>query len=360
MKEWYLIGSNTSPNMTGGYENQGFLDCRDDAFAESLQTEIATDAILYNCDLSEATKLRCIIQGNSADTQLKSMERIGLFVRGTVKAGMYIFFENRYWLITGYPSYNGIYEKAVMQLCQYKLRWQNAKGEIIERWLNATSSSKYDMGETGNSTIVLTSDNLLLLLPNDDESLDLDGKRVFIDKREVNPTKVYKITRTDSVLYDYGEHGGILSFIADKTELNTNTDRQDLRLCDYIEISDDNTEEDPTTPPENPDEMTDLWGMKLKYSTLKIKSLNKKYTVTAHLYDGDGVEVTEGVEYEWTVVSDVEGLVENYVTWSSDGNVLTLSVDNACDKFGEIVVVGCKDKITGHRDSINLEITEVW
>lgn len=322
MKEWYLIGSNTSPNMTGGYENQGFLDCRDDAFAESLQTEIATDAILYNCDLSEATELRCIIQGNSADTQLKSMERIGLFVRGTVKAGMYIFFENRYWLITGYPSYNGIYEKAVMQLCQYKLRWQNAKGEIIERWLNATSSSKYDMGETGNSTIVLTSDNLLLLLPNDDESLDLDGKRVFIDKREVNPTKVYKITRTDSVLYDYGEHGGILSFIADKTELNTNTDRQDLRLCDYIEISDDNTEEDPTTPPENPDEMTDLRATITFKGDQELKIGGTTKTLTGSFVDSDG-NATEDIGV-WEVITIDELLP--YLEYTITDNTLKINV----------------------------------
>ena len=318
MKEWYLIGSNTSPNMTGGYENQGFLDCRDDAFAESLQTEIATDAILYNCDLSEATEVRCIIQGNSADTQLKSMERIGLFVRGTVKAGMYIFFENRYWLITGYPSYNGIYEKAVMQLCQYKLRWQNAKGEIIERFGNFTSSSKYDMGETGNSTIVLTSDNLMILLPNDDESLDLDGKRVFIDKREVNPTKVYKITRTDSVLYDYGEHGGILSFIADKTELNTTTDRQDLGICDYMEVSDE-TEEDPTTPPENPDEMTDLTIAISGNKNLKV-GFSRTYTATITDIDGNAGEWDNS--YSWNVVSDFE------VGQELDSNAIKLLVED--------------------------------
>lgn len=356
MKEWYLIDR---PSTTsGGYENEALNDYRDDAMYDMLETELASTVILYNYDLSESTEIRCIIQGNSADTQLKSMERVGLFVRGTVKAGMYICYENRYWLITGYPSYNGIYEKAFMQLCQYKLRWQNAKGEIIERFGNFSSSSKYDMGETGNSTITLTSDNLMILLPNDDESLDLDGKRVFIDKREVNPTKVYKITRTDSVLYDFGEeHGGILSFIADKTELNTTTDRQDLRLCDYIEIDDTGDSTDtPTTPPENPDERTDLWHMKLKYSTLKIKPLNKKYTVTAHLYDGDGNEVVDGVEYEWSVVSEVD----EYITYSTDGNSLTISLSTDCEDFGELVTISCMSKYTGQSDEIQMEVTEVW
>ena len=319
IKEWYLITPNTRPNITGGFENDAFLDYKDDAFAESLDTDIAKTVILHNYDLSESTEIRCIVQGNSADTQLKSMERIGLFVRGTVKAGMYIFYENRYWLITGYPSYNGIYEKAVMQLCQYKLRWQNAKGEIIERYIALSSASKYDIGETGNSTIVLTSDNLTLLFPNDEESLNVYGKRVFIDKRTI-PEKVYKITRSDDVLYDYGEeHGGILSFIADKTELNTTTDRQDLRICDYIEVSDDTEEPStPTAPPENPNETTDLRvGIDGK-ETIRC-GVTRTYTALFTDLDGNAVE---DVNFSWNVVSDFT--VEQNV----DSNKIELKVDD--------------------------------
>lgn len=322
MQDWYLITPNTRPNITGGFENDAFLDYKDDAFAESLDTDIAKTVILHNYDLSESTEIRCIIQGNSADTQLKSMERIGLFVRGTVKAGMYIFYENRYWLITGYPSYNGIYEKAVMQLCQYKIRWQNASGKIIERYICTSSASKYDVGESGNSTIILTSDNLTLLLPNDEESLNLYGKRVFIDKR-TPPEKVYKVTRSDDVLYDYGEeHGGILSFIADKTELNTTTDRQDLRLCDYIEIDEDTntpSEDSPTTPPENPDEMTDLRVVISGNKNLKV-GFSRTYTATITDVDGNAVE-WDGT-YSWNVVSDFE------VGQETDGNTIKLLVEN--------------------------------
>lgn len=247
------------------------------------------------------------------------MERIGLFIRGTVKAGMYIFYENRYWLITGYPSYNGIYEKAVMQLCQYKLRWQNINGEIIERWCNATSASKYDTGESGNSIIILTSDNLTLLLPDDDESLDLDGRRVFIDKRKINPTKVYKITRTDSVLYDYGEeHGGVLSFIADKTELNTTTDRQDLRLCDYIEIDDSTA----PTPSENPDKTTVLKPVITFKGTQELKIGGSTKTLTGSFVDADGNTTTDiGV---WEVITIDELLP--YLEYTIDGNTLKINV----------------------------------
>lgn len=337
MKEWYLIDR---PSTTsGGYENDTLNDYRDDAIYDMLETELASTVILHNYDLSESTEIRCIIQGNSADTQLKSMERVGLFVRGTVKAGMYIFYENRYWLITGYPSYNGIYEKAVMQLCQYKLRWQNSSGKIIERYGNFTSASKYDTGEKSNSTIILSTDNLTILLPNDDESLNLDGKRVFIDKRVVNPTKVYKITRTDSVLYDFGEeHGGILSFIADKTELNTTTDRQDLRLCDYIEI-DDNTNtpsEAPTTPPENPNETTDLRAVISGNKNLKV-GFSRTYTVK--FTDENGNEIDES-DWTWDVGADYIDVVEQ------NGNEIELLIENE-DYIGSSFVLSVvKDTVT--------------
>lgn len=301
MKEWYL--TTPKPNIVSGYESDAISEYSQSNFTDVLETLFSDTVLLYNNTLTESKEIQCVIQGNSADTQLKSMERTGLFPIGTVKAGMYIFFENRYWLITGYPSNNKSYEKAVMQLCQYKLRWQNAKGEIVERWINLTSASKYDVGETGNSTIILTSDNLTLLFPDDEESLNIDGKRVFIDKR-VPPEKVYKITRSDDALYDFGEHGGVLSFIADKTELNTTTDRQDLGICDYIEISDDT--ESPTTPskpPENPDEMTDLRATISGNKNLKV-GFSRTYTATITDIDGNAVEWDN--TYSWNVISDFE------------------------------------------------------
>ena len=226
MQKWYLMNVNTNPDSFGGFKNNAFL--------EALKTEIASTAILYNHDLSKQQEIRCIIQGNVSNSRSKSMERTGLFQHGQVKAGMYLFFENRYWLITGYPGTNGIYDKVSMVLCQYRLRWQNSEGTVTERWCNGTCSTKNDGGETGNTMLRLSSNSITLLLPNDEESLDLDGKRVFIDKHSDNPLKVYKIMRCDDILYDYGnEHGGILSFIADKTEFNSETDNQELRICDY-------------------------------------------------------------------------------------------------------------------------------
>lgn len=293
-KEWYLLSSSTKPNSIGGYENEGFQDYKDDAFSEALETDIATTVILYNHDLSESQEIRCIIQGNTSDTQLKSIERSGLFVPHTVKAGMYVLFENRYWLIDGYPGTQGTYEKATMCLCQYNLRWQNADGKIIERWCNLISASKYDVGEGGNNTIFLTSNNFTMKMTCDDETMELERKRVFIDKRQKNPTKVFKITRNDDVLYDYGDkyHGSILSFIVDKDELNKKTDNQELRICDYFNVSFNQIIQS-----ENPQEMTiSIVGS----DTLRI---GKTKSWTAEFKDKDGNDI-ECSDWEWNIKAD--------------------------------------------------------
>ena len=301
MQEWYLIGNNTKPNMIGGYENEGFLDCKDDAFYETLETDLADIVILYNYDLSESKEIRGVVEGNTADTQLKSMERSILVPVGTLHSGDYIFFEDEYWIVDGRPGNNKIYEKATLKECQYKLRWQKDDGTIVERFANLTSSSKYDVGENGNNTIILTSNNYLIIMPNDKDSMTIDGKRVFIDLSDI-PEKVFKITRNDDVLYNHHTHGGTLNLIADKTELNKEKDNQELWLCDYIDISSPAT---PTPPkPSNPDETADLSAKISGNTNLRI-GVTRTYTVTLSDKEGNAVQWND-TKYSWNVISDFD------------------------------------------------------
>ena len=288
MKEWYLT-DNYKPTTISGYESDIISEFAESNFNDVLETTFSDSVILYNYDLSESKEIRCIIQGNSADTRLNSIKRTGLFPIGTVKAGMYVYFDNAFWLITGYPSSNKSYEKATLDLCQYKLKWQNAKGDVIERWGNFTSASKYDDGLQDGKTIILSSDNLNILLPNDEESLGLAYKRVFIDTKPL-PEKVYIISRTDDVLYNFGEHGGILSFIADKTEFDPSKDNQEFGICDYIP---------PTTPPEIDDETTILNGVISGSDSLKL-GFTRTYTVNVTDKDGNSIGWSDE-DFYWSI-----------------------------------------------------------
>lgn len=218
---WYLLKSPHS--QLSGFENDALNDFANEGFEEILETNIASDVELCNYDLSVCTPIRVVIQNRTQDTKLKALNRHMLAPIGTCKAGMYVKYKNRYWLIVGLVDDNGTYEKAILVLCNYLLSWINEQGKVIQRWVNITSASQYNHGETGSRFYNIRSDQLLIVSPNDDECVMLDtGIRFVIDKRcklyekSFNDTVVsetskklitYTFTRTDGVLYDYQDSG---------------------------------------------------------------------------------------------------------------------------------------------------------
>ena len=234
-----------------------------------------------------------------------------------IKIGEYLHDtkDDTYWLIYNSFNVNDVHYEGKMIQCNYLLRWQLANGEIIERWSNIVSASKYDVGETGNSTLVLSSNNYTILIGYCEEGFELEGKRVFIDMKPTKPTKVFKITRSDDVLYNSGNMGSLLSFIADKTEFNPNDDNQELRICDYNK----NTTPLPPTPSE-PNETTDLRCMISGNANLK-NGYYRKFTVTFTDKDGNAVD-WQNVDYQWNVKSDFD------VKQTIAGNKITISVNN--------------------------------
>lgn len=234
-----------------------------------------------------------------------------------VKIGEYLHDtkDDTYWLIYNSFNVNDVHYEGKMIQCNYLLRWQLANGEIIERYSNIVSASKYDVGETGNSTLVLSSNNYTILIGYCEEGFELEGKRVFIDMKPTKPTKVFKITRSDDVLYNSGNMGSLLSFIADKTEFNQNDDNQELRICDYNK----NTTPLPPTPSE-PNETTDLRCVITGNINLK-NGYSRTYTVTFTDEDGNDVD-WQNVDYKWKVVSDFD------VKQTATDNKITVSIND--------------------------------
>lgn len=217
-----------------------------------------------------------------------------------VKIGDYIHDtkDDTYWLVYTVFNVNDIEYTGKLIQCNYLLRWQLSDGKIVQRWANIVSASKYDTGENGNSIITLSSNNFTILMGYCDEALELEEKRVFIDIRKV-PKKVFKITRGDDVLYNAGSIGMLLSFIADKTELNKDKDNQELGICDYIHPA------TPTPPqPSNPNETADLSAKISGNTNLRI-GVTRTYTVTLSDKEGNAVQWND-TKYSWNVISDFD------------------------------------------------------
>ncbi len=229
--EWYLL---TTPyDQLSGYESEALNDFGTEGFAEVLESDIAIIVELCNYDLSERTSIKCIMEGTTGDTMLKTLDRQILVPIGTCHAGMYICYKNRYWLITGLVDDNIVYEKAVLSFCNHLLTWQKANGGICQRWASITDASQYTNGESSRTYYSVRSDKLLVLMPDDNDSLMLtSGHRYVIDRRcdiyaqsisddVIKDTSydiyTYKQTRNDTVVFNYTS-SGIYEFMLSQDE----------------------------------------------------------------------------------------------------------------------------------------------
>ena len=234
-----------------------------------------------------------------------------------VKIGEYLHDtkDDTYWLVYNSFNVNDIHYEGKLIQCNYLLKWQLSDGRIVKRFSNIVSASKYDVGENGNSTLVLSSNNYTILIGYCEEGFELEGKRVFIDMKTVDPIKVFKITRSDDVLYNSGSMGSLLSFIADKTEFNPDKDNQELRICDYIDPF------SPLPPTSSvPDETTHFSAVISGNTNLKN---GYKRTYTVNFTDNNGTSIEwQKIDYRWNIVADFD------VKQTINDNKITISVDD--------------------------------
>ncbi len=211
-KEWYLLN-----------KPYGKYDDSDTVMEDAYSSNMGTDVEICNYDLSNRKKARVIVMSRTQDTQLKTRVHSILCKIGTCKTGEYVYYDGKYWLITGFVDNNGLYEKAVIEICEWLLTWQNSDGNIIQRWASADNATQYNNGETSADKLMYRSDQLKLRLPDDFNTLMMNhNQRFIIDKRTKYyedrfagrlddrtdlPVITYKMTRIDSVSSNYGDSG---------------------------------------------------------------------------------------------------------------------------------------------------------
>lgn len=158
------------------------------------------------------------------------------------EAGQYVQLYNSMWLIVSCDWDKEVYTYGKIQQCNYLLKWQNKEAEVVERWSIVLSASKYNNGENYNEVITVGSNQLMIYLPIDEETLRLCAdNRLFVDFFTESP-KCYDVTRVDTVTMGYDgvaqpryDGKGCVLLVLTETEYNPDVDRIDLMLCNYKE-----------------------------------------------------------------------------------------------------------------------------
>lgn len=212
---------------------------------------------------------------------------------------------NQYWICTELHNVNHIHVSGKLTMCNWFLKWQNAKGEVLEYPCNDINSTQYNSGEAGDKTMTLGSAQHMATVQATPDTIDIRSPLRFFVSRDYSIP--FKVTQNDTVSNNYGN--GLCKITLTQDQLNPEVDRPDLGLCDYKE---------PTPLPPEPDETTDLSAVISGKSNL-INGFSRTYSVEFKDSNGD---IKQDVDFTWNVESDFD------VQQKVNGNEIELSVDD--------------------------------
>ena len=219
--------------------------------------------------------------------------------------------ENEYLICTEAFNIDDINYKGKFTLCNWMLKWQKKDGTILEYPCYDMNSTQYNSGEQSNPHFTVGSSQHMLTLPSDENTIALSSpQRFYLDKNMDNPTS-FIVTQNDTTSHNYGRKG-LVKLTVYEYPNNTETDRPDLGICDYIDI----------------DAKEDICCCKvakavIEHNTTIIKSGGDSQIFVGKFYDKNGNEVTDVVPH-WTIVCDFS----NKLQIKEFDNCLSIGIDD--------------------------------
>ena len=206
--------------------------------------------------------------------------------------------EDQYLICTEAFNIDDIHFKGKFTLCNWILKWQNKDGIILEYPCYDMNATQYNSGEQSNSHFTVDSSQHMITLPSDENTIELcSPQRFYLDKATMNPS-TYIVTQNDTTSHNYGKKG-LVKLTVFACPNNIDTDRPDLGICDYIDMSAGSVHAGTTV------EECCCRASKavIEYDTTIIKSGGDSKIFIGKFYDDKGNEITDVVPH-WTIVSD--------------------------------------------------------
>ncbi len=228
-------------------------------------------------------------------------------------AGDYVYWQDRYWLVSDMDSENEIYYRGTIRECNRLLRWQNADGDIIERWCATDEKASYTQGLNYNSIIDKVKTVYTLYLPLDEDTMKIRRYQRFIMDVDLEDPDTYVVTNRNviSSVYDPELIHGVVMLVLSQDERSQDHDNLDLQIADY----------------EEPKEIIKGLNCEIKYDGKDphIKAGGSYKTYTAVFYDADG-NVMTGVTPNWDITFMPD--TEKYYEYECVGDTLRIKAQN--------------------------------
>lgn len=237
-KSWYLINR---PLFNSGLEKEEFENYSQDGFSELLESFISSDIEVYNQNFTFLQSLKAVVQNVTADAESSSFIRQILIPIGNLKTGYYVKYNDTFWLIKDIVDNNGVYEKAIMFFCNYKVNFiSDFSNEIVSYPVHMKNATQYNSGETAREQETIGSSKFLIFIPYNEETIKIDhGKRFLIDKNHNDPT-AFEITQVDTISHNFDDDFAVIRWTLVESQFNPKTDNKELMIADYYKDENDN------------------------------------------------------------------------------------------------------------------------
>ena len=219
--------------------------------------------------------------------------------------------EDEYLICTESFNIDDIHFKGKFTLCNWMLKWQNKKGEILEYPCYDMNTTQYNSGEQSNRNFTIESSQHMLTLPCDENTVELSTPQRFYLDKAVNSPNTYIVTQNDTTSHNYGKKG-LVKVTVYSHPINPETDRPDLGICDYIDFN-----------KSNDDCCCKVSRVVIGHDTTVIKSGGDLQKFVGKFYDNKENEITDVVPH-WNIICDFS----DKLILEETGNCLSVGIDD--------------------------------
>ena len=237
-----------------------------------------------------------------------------------------------YLICTESFNIDDIHYQGKFTLCNWILKWQDEKLNILQYPCFVANATQYNSGEQSTKQYTIGSSQHMIKLPCDENTVKLKTPQKFMLDKNYNDPVTYMVTQNDTTTFNYGSKGIVVVTVFEEP-IDRTKDRIDLGICNYIEPDNttDNSDGNETgnetnnggneTNETNETEVINIRSV-IEYTSKIIKSGGNARTFTAKFYDDNNDEVE--VVPKWDIVCAFK---DKLIT-NTTGNKIKISIDD--------------------------------
>ena len=133
-----------------------------------------------------------------------------------------------------------MYIRGKITQCNYFLKWQNEKNEIVGRWAVIETVTRYNNGVFEGKFIDNIQSTISAMIGCDDETMKLKRDFRFLADIYSEEPYAFKITQRDVLSKYYGD-SGLITWALTQEGFNSETDNTELMIADYRKPAEEST-----------------------------------------------------------------------------------------------------------------------